>query len=144
MDYSKFIVVSGKSGVFKIITQTKTGIIAESLSDSKKIPIPANSKVTSIEDIVVFTESDEVKLKDIFKNLKNLSEQSITFDHKSEDKIIKSGFETILPNYDKNRVYVSDMKKIIMWFNQLNNLDLIIKETEEVLENTEKEEVKAE
>lgn len=131
MDYSKIIVVSGKSGTFKIIAQSRGGIIAESLTDGKKLPIAANSKVTSIEDIVIFTETDEVKLKEVFKNMKKLADEGNTFNHKTSDNEIKASFAQILPEYDKDRVYVSDMKKIILWFNQLNENNLIVTETEE-------------
>lgn len=131
MDYSKIIVVSGKSGTFKIMAQSRGGIIAESLTDGKKMPIAANSKVTSIEDIVIFTETDEVKLKEVFKNMKKLADEGTTFSNKVSDNEIKASFEQILPEYDKDRVYVSDMKKIILWFNQLNEHNLIVTETEE-------------
>lgn len=139
MDYSKIIVVSGKSGTFKIIAQSKGGIIAESLTDGKKLPIAANSKVTSLEDIVIFTETDEIKLKEVFKNMKKFADEGTTFSHKATDFEIKASFEQILPEYDKDRVYVSDMKKIIMWFNQLNLNNLIVTETEEEEKTAENE-----
>lgn len=138
MDFSKFIVVSGKSGIFKIVAQSRSGFITESLIDGKKMPIQASNRITSIDDIVVFTESDEIKLREVFKKIKEITKGEPAIDHKSDDKTIVAFFSSVLPEYDKEKVYVSDMRKIIFWYNllQKNNI-LNFDETTEDSENSE-------
>lgn len=139
MDFTKIIVVSGKSGVFKVIAQSRSGFIAESLIDGKKMPISASNRITSVEDIVVFTETDEVKLRVIFQKMKEFTNGGPAIDHKSPDAEIAGFFESVLPDYDKERVYVSDMKKMIMWYNLLQKNDILDFEDEEEEKKEEKE-----
>jgi hypothetical protein len=86
MDFTKIIVVSGKSGAFKVIAQSRSGFIVESLIDGKKMPVSATNRITSVEDIVVFTETEEVKLKDIFKKMKEITNAAQGVDHKADDQ----------------------------------------------------------
>jgi hypothetical protein len=140
MDFTKIIVVSGKSGAFKVIAQSRSGFIAESLIDGKKMPISASNRITSVEDIIVFTETDEVKLKEVLKKMKEITNGEQAIDHKSPDKAIVAFFESVLPDYDKEKVYVSDMKKMIFWYNLLQKNNML--EFEE--DATEEPEKKAE
>jgi hypothetical protein len=137
MDFKKIIVVSGKSGVFKVIAQSRSGFIAESLIDGKKMPISASNRITSVEDIVVFTETEEVKLREIFQKMKEFTKGEPGIDHKSPETEIVGFFESVLPDYDKERVYVSDMKKMIMWYNLLHKNDMLDFEDEEDEEKKE-------
>lgn len=125
MDFTKIIVVSGKSGVFKVVAQSRAGFIAESLIDGKKLPISASNKITSVEDIVVFTETEEIKLKEVLKKMKEHTEGKQAIDHKSADADIKAFFQIVLPDYDKERVYLSDMKKMVFWYNLLQKNDML-------------------
>ncbi len=143
MDLTKIIVVSGKSGVFKVIAQSRSGFIAESLIDGKKMPISASNRITTIDDIVVFTETDEVKLREIFLKMKDKTNAQQAVDHKSDDDQIKEFFGSVLPDYDKERVYVSDMKKMIFWYNLLQKNDMLDFE-EEKTEEISEEDVKQE
>ena len=153
MDFTKIIVVSGKSGAYKVLAQSRSGFIVESLIDGKKMPVSASNRITSIEDIVVFTESEEVKLKEVFKKMKEKTGGESAIDHKSADEDIKAFFASVLPEYDKERVYLSDMKKIIFWYNLLHKNNMTDFEEEEevaeeqnsevVPEEIEKEEAKA-
>ncbi len=131
MDFTKIIVVSGKSGAFKVIAQSRSGYIVESLIDGKKMPVSAANRVSSVEDIVVFTETDEVKLKDVFKKMKEYTGGNEAVDHKSDDQQIRDFFQQILPNYDRERVYLSDMKKMVFWYNLLHKNSLLDFEEEE-------------
>ncbi len=134
MDFTKIIVVSGKSGAFKVIAQSRGGVIAESLIDGKKLPISASNRITTIEDIVVFTETEEVKLKDVLKKIKEITNGEQAIDHKSPDNKIVGFFESVLPDYDKERVYLSDMRKMIYWYNLLQKNELLHFEDETVEE----------
>jgi hypothetical protein len=139
MDFKKIIVVSGKSGVFKVIAQSRSGFIAESLIDGKKMPISASNRITSVEDIVVFTETEEVKLREIFQKMKELTKGEQAIDHKSPEAEIVGFFESVLPDYDKEKVYVSDMKKMIMWYNLLQKNDILDFEDEDEEKKEEEE-----
>ena len=112
--------ISGQSGLFKLVTQAKNGIIVESFDTQKRMPVYSNAKVSALEDIAIFTSGEEVPLKDVFLKIytvENKKETSVS--KKATNDEVKEYFEDILPEYDKDRVYVSDMKKIITWYNTL-------------------------
>ncbi len=140
MDFTKIIVVSEKSGLFKVLSQSRSGFIAESLIDGRKQPISASNKITSIADIIVFTETDEIKLVDVLKNMKEQANGEQAISHKSAENEIRSFFEKVLPEYDRDRVYLSDMKKIISWYNLLQKNDMLVFEEEKAEENNKTEE----
>jgi hypothetical protein len=131
--------VSGKSGLFKLISQGKNMFIAESLIDKKRIPVYMRDKVVSLEDISIYAEDEEVPLATILTTIKEKENgQAIDFSAAINPEELTTYFESILPKYDKNRVYPSDIKKIMTWYN------LLVKEgiTEFVKEEEKKEENK--
>ena len=138
------LAISGEPGLYKMVSQAKNGIIVESIETQKRIPAYATNKISSLEDIAIFTEDDEVPLKDIFLNIKTKSNGSEAISNKASNNEIKSLFKEILPNYDEDRVYVSDMKKVFRWYNILAKQDLLIetKEEEVVEEKVEEKEAK--
>lgn len=138
MALEKIISISGQPGLYQVITQTKYGLIAENLEDGKRIPVYSNYKVSSLGDISIYTDEADVPLNEVFLKILE-KENGKTIDFKN-DADIKAYFESILPTYDKERVYASDMKKLFKWYNSLAKKDLIVKD-EEVAEQTE---VKAE
>lgn len=112
--------VSGKPGLFKLISQGKNMFIAESLIDKKRIPVYLRDKVVSLGDISIYTESDEVPLAVVLENIKTKeNSQPINFEKSIKPEDLKKYFESILPEFDKDRVYPSDMKKIMGWYNLL-------------------------
>ena len=112
--------ISGQSGLYKLITQAKNGIIVESFDTQKRMPVYSNAKVSALEDIAIFTSGEEVPLKDVFKKIYTVENKKATsVSKKASNDEIKEYFEDILPEYDKDRVYVSDMKKVITWYNVL-------------------------
>ncbi len=117
--------ISGYPGLYKLISQGKTSIIVESLIDKKRMPAYASSKISALEDIAIFTDGEEVPLKQIFKSIFKLENGGIIPTEKINDKEIKNYFETVLPSYDKIRVYVSDMKKVMQWYNLLHSHNLL-------------------
>ena len=117
--------ISGQSGLFKLISQTKNGILVESLETKKRMPAHASAKVSALEDIAIFTDEEEVPLKVVFKTIFTKENGGQAIDPKSNNDILKKYFEQILQNYDKNRVYVSDMKKVISWYNSLQKENML-------------------
>ena len=117
MNLEKIVAISGKPGLYEIISRTKGGIIVQSLVDKKKLPINAMHNVSVLNDIAIYTHDDEIPLRIIFKTIAKKGSEVIS--HKeSNDKLI-SFFNEILPNYDEDRVYPSNIKKIVQWYNIL-------------------------
>lgn len=124
--------ISGYPGLFKHISQGRNGIIVESLIDKKRMPAYASMKVSALEDIAIFTEEGEVPLKVVLKRIYEKESGGASIDSKASAQDIKNYFESVVPEYDKERVYVSDMKKLISWYNILQSLNMLeFKEEEE-------------
>ena len=119
MDLSKILSISGKSGLFKVVSQLKSAVLVESLADKKRFPAFAHDKISSMEEIAVFTTGEDKPLKDILKALFEKLEGKPTPDPKSGDKEIKEFFLQMVPDYDQDRVYISDIRKILNWYNIL-------------------------
>lgn len=128
--------ISGQPGLFKLVAETKNSIIVESLINGKRMPAYSTSKISTLSDISIFTESGEILLTDLFLKIKESGKSVST---KASANEIKAFFEEVLPEYDKDRVYISDMKKVIQWYDLLNELNLLA-ETEEKTEEDKKEE----
>lgn len=127
----KILSISGKPGLFKLVSTSKTITLVESLIDQKRLPIYPQEKIVSLDEIAIYTSEDEVPLKDVFAKIKEKENgEKISEEIKSSNHTMFSYFETILPTYDKEKVYASDVKKMINWYNLLieNNIDF---ETEE-------------
>ena len=120
--------ISGQPGLFKLVTETKNSIIVESLLTGKRIPAYSTSKISTLSDISIFTETGEILLTELFLRIQK-GEKTIS--PKASANEIKAFFGEVLPEYDKDRVYVSDMKKIIQWYQLLSDQNLLI-ETEEI------------
>ena len=121
----EILAISGKPGLYKLVSQAKNGIVVESLIDKKRMAASATSRISALEDIAIFTEDGDVHLSKVFKNIHEKEEGKNTISHKASNKEIKDLFDEILPEYDKDRVYVSDMKKVINWYNILNENNLL-------------------
>ena len=124
MDLKKILTISGKSGLFQIVVQGKDRLIVESLLDKSRIPIFTSHKISTLEDICIFTQSEEKPLKEVLKKIFEMENGNPCLDSKSDNNSLKAYMEKILPDYDKEKVYVSDMKKLFSWYNSLleNNL----------------------
>lgn len=117
--------ISGKGGLFRFIAQARNGIVVESLEDKKRHVAPATARVSSLEDIAIFTQEEEVPLSDLFMLIHDKSDGKTAISHKSSANELKAAFEELLPEYDDERVYVSDIKKVYQWYNQLHAHDLL-------------------
>ena len=135
--------ISGKGGLFRYIAQARNGIVVESIDEKKRHVAPATARVSSLEDIAIFTQDEEIPLADIFYMIHERADGKETLSHKSPSLELKSFFEELVPDYDEERVYVSDIKKVFQWYNQLHSHDLlevIEKEEEGASEDSAKEE----
>ena len=143
MEFSKIISVTGKPGLFQVISQSKNAIIVESLIDQKRLAINATQNVSLLENIAIYTYEEEVPLLTVFKTMYEKSEGKEAISHKESGKKLTAYFSEILPDYDDERVYTSNIKKVVQWFNLLVNSGMdfsAIEETSETEseENTEK------
>lgn len=146
MDLSKILSIAGKPGLHQMISQSKSGLIVESLLDGRRIPAFSHERISSLEEISIFTELDDVPLKEVLKRIYKKEDGKKTISHKSSANELKALMLEILPDYDQERVYVSDIKKLINWYNLLIEKELIDLEedTKEEEENSSEEEISTE
>jgi len=136
MDLSKILSISGRTGLFQVVSQLKNAVLVESLIDKKRFPAFAHEKISSMEEIAVFTATEDKPLKEILKAIYEKQEGKPALDAKSDTKQLQAFFLEVVPDYDVERVYISDIRKIISWYNLLLEHQL--------LDFTEKEEEKTE
>jgi hypothetical protein len=140
MNLAGIIAISGKPGLFKVIAQGKNNLIVESLEDRKKVPAYATDRISALEDISIYTVDDDKPLKEIFTVIFEKEKGGTTISHKEDAAKLQKYLLEILPNYDQERVYGSDIKKLFQWYNLLHKAGEL-KPEEPVVE--EKEEKKA-
>ena len=141
MKYNELVAISGLSGLFQLVSTKSDGAIVKNLEDSTTKFVPARlHNVTPLDSIEVFTEDDNVRLFEVFLQFKKNEDSAGAFDlSKADNKKIKEHFGKLFPAFDKDRVYVSDMKKMMKWYVILKKLDLL-QEEEAVEDQTEVEE----
>lgn len=136
MNLTGIISIAGKPGLFKVVAQGKNNLIVESLEDGKKIPAYTSDRVSALEDISIYTYDEDASLVSIFDAIYTKQNGELAPSHKEDKNVLINYLLEILPNYDQERVYFSDIKKIFQWYNLLHSSGNINME--------EKEEVKAE
>lgn len=120
IDLTGIISISGQPGLFKVVAQSKNGIIVENLTDKKRVAISSTAKVSSLEDISMFTTGEDKPVREIMKSIFDKEKGgAVAVNSKSDDKAITAYFESVLPEYDKDRVYTSNMRKLFNWYNTL-------------------------
>jgi hypothetical protein len=145
MTLDKILAIAGKPGLFALKIQTRTGFVAESLIDGKKITVGLKSNVSLLSEISVYTYSEEKPLTEIMRTIAIKEDNGPAISHKEENSKLTAYFLEILPDYDQERVYPSDIKKILNWYNMLQAKGLVSKEepkienAEEVLDKVVKE-----
>ena len=139
MDLNKILSIAGKPGLYRLVAQSKNGLIIESLLDGKRMNAFMNEKISSLEEISLFSHSEDVALKDVLRNMYNLTKGQKAIDNKADDAKIKELFGQVVPDYDQERVYVSHMRKVIGWYNLLLEKGIIDFTEEEVTENKPEE-----
>lgn len=119
MEFNKIIAVTGKPGLYEILSQTKTGVIVKSIVDGKRFPITATHNVSLLENIAIYTYEEEVPLARVFKNIAEKAEGKEAISHKESAAKLNEYFGEVLPDFDQERVYASNIKKVIQWYNTL-------------------------
>ena len=135
MSLEKILAISGKPGLYELKTQTRNGFVAASLSDGKKISVSLRHNVSLLSEIAIYTYTEEIPLAEVFEKVKEKENGAATsISHKDSKDKLASYFEEVLPDYDQDRVYPSDIKKVIQWYNLLHSkgiTDFTATETEE-------------
>ena len=123
--------ISGEPGLFKFIAQGKNAIIVEHLETKKRSSAYGSVKISSLEDITIFTEKEDIPLGKVFDLIYDKEKGGATIDSKVDNGKLKTWFEEILPDYSKDKVYSSDIKKVALWYNTLQKLKMLVKEVPE-------------
>jgi len=126
MALDKILAISGKPGLYQLVTQTRGGFIAKSLLDNRKISVGIQQNVSILSEIAIYTLTAEVPLREVFAKIKakENGEQTSVSHKESKDKLEEYFFD-VLPDYDEDRVYASDIKKVMQWYNMLQKNDLL-------------------
>lgn len=141
MNLSGIISIAGMSGLYKVIAQSKNGLIVESLVDKKRMPAHSTNRVSALEEVSIYSTGDDVPLKEVFQKIYDQEKGGAAIDHKSADAELKKYFKKAFAEYDEERVYTSDIKKVVMWYNILQKEGLLDKKEE--VEEESKPKVKA-
>ena len=140
MSLDKIVSISGKPGLYHLRAQTRSGFIAESLTDGKKIPVGLRHNVSVLSEISIYTLDGEEPLREVFAKISEKEDGGKAIDHKVSKDELEAYFFDVLPNFDEDRVYASDIKKVIQWYNLLQANDLIESQTEEVADAVKSDE----
>lgn len=119
------LAISGQQGLFKLVAESKNNIIVESLETGKRMPAYSTSKISALEDIAIYTDAADIPLKDVFKAIAEKENGGAALSHKESANSLKSYFTEVLPEYDRDRVYVSDIKKVLLWYNILQEKNML-------------------
>lgn len=142
MDLTGIISISGKPGLYKVIAQGKNNIIVESLSDKRRIPAYATDRISALDDISIYTYEGDEPLMNVFKGIFEKQEGKEAPSHKEDLSTLQSYLQEILPDYDEERVYPSDIKKIFQWYNLLLSYGVMKPEEKKEKKSEAKEETK--
>lgn len=119
MSLEKILSISGKPGLYQLKTQTRSGLLAESLADGKKITVSTRQNVSLLSEIAIYTLTEEVPLREVFSKIYKKENGGEAISHKSTRDELEEYFFNVLPDYDEARVYPSDIKKVVQWYNLL-------------------------
>ena len=128
MELKDFISVAGKSGLHTIVGKSKNNVIVESLKDKKRFPIFNTNKISALSDISIYTYDEEILLSELFDRIQKKYKKEAAVSHLESAEELKKVFEELVPNYDQEQVYNSDIKKVFQWYNILHDTDNLIKE----------------
>ena len=134
MKIDKILAISGKPGLFELKIQTRSGFVAESLLDGKKITVGMRSNVSLLSEISMYTFTEEKPLVEVMRAIAQKENEGPALSHKADNAELIAYFQTVLPDYDQDRVYASDIKKVLNWYNILQAKGMVSKE-EPVIEN---------
>ncbi|OXA97283.1 DUF5606 family protein [Flavobacterium hercynium] len=125
MNLEKILAISGKPGLYVLKVQTRTGFVAESLLDGKKITVNLKSNVSLLSEISIYTYEGEKPLTEVMQRIATKENKGQAISHKEDNATLAAYFKEILPEYDEERVYPSDIKKVLNWYNTLQGKGLV-------------------
>jgi len=128
MSIERILAISGKPGLYDLKLQTRTGFVAESLLDGKKITVGMRSNVSLLSEISIYTNSGEVRLSEVFRKIAEKENNGPAISHKEDNTKLEAYFAEVLPDYDQDRVYASDIKKVLNWYNMLQAKGMVSKD----------------
>jgi sulfatase maturation enzyme AslB (radical SAM superfamily) len=131
MDLKDIMAIAGKPGLYKFVAQGRNAIIVEQIESGKRTSAFTTERINSLEEITVFTKEKDKPLKEVFKAIFEKENGKEAISSKSDNKTLKDYFEEVMPDYDRDRVYVSDIKKILQWYNILQKAEMLSFEEEE-------------
>ena len=136
------LAIAGQAGLFKLVSKGKNNVIVESLTTGKRMPAFATSRISTLEDVAIYTYDEDIPLKDVFVSTFDKYEGKKVLETKPSNQDYRDFMESVLPDFDKERVYVSDIKKVVNWYNSL--IDFKIITADSIKEGVEKAEEKNE
>jgi hypothetical protein len=145
MNLTSIIAISGRAGLYKVVAQGKNNLIVESLEDKKRFPAYASDRISALEDISIYAYDGDVALKVIFDSIYAKENGGTAPSHKEDKTTLENYLLEVLPKYDQERVYISDIKKLFQWYNllhkagELNKAEEVKEVTSETVETAEKE-----
>lgn len=137
MDLSKIISIAGKSGLYKVVAQGRQALIAESLIDKKRIPVHSSVRVVSLDEVSMYTKGEDVPLSTVLTNLHAKEKGKLSVDPKGDPEALYDKLGEALPDYDRDRIYSSDVRKFFMWYELLASVGVLDQEEEDVEKDTE-------
>jgi hypothetical protein len=142
MSLEKVLAIAGKPGLYRLKTQTRTGFLAESLLDGKTVNVSGRHNVSLLSEIAIYTLKEELPLREVLKKIYDKEGGKETISHKASKEELEEFFFGVLPDYDEDRVYLSDIKKVVQWYNMLlkngmTDFSEVKEETKEEVEETE-------
>jgi hypothetical protein len=141
MNLDKILAISGMPGIYALKMQTRTGFVAESLLDGKKVTVGLRSNVSLLTEISIYTHDAEKPLAEVMRAIAVKEDNGPSISHKEDNSKLIAYFKEILPDYDEDRVYPSDIKKVFNWYNILQDKGLVSKEEPNAAEEARVEEV---
>ncbi len=144
MDLKGIISISGKPGLYKVVAQGRNNIIVKSLNDERKFPVFATDKISALEDISIYTYEEDLPLVEVYKKLADLEGYKKSINHKENGNVLREKVVQFLPNYDEERVFDTDLKKLFQWYNLLIDKKIITKPKAEKKSPTKKKVVSEE
>ncbi|MBL8002693.1 MAG: DUF5606 domain-containing protein [Flavobacteriales bacterium] len=125
MDLTKIISIAGKSGLFRIVAQGRQALIAESLEDGRRIPVHPTMKVSSLDEISMFTTGDDVPLREVLASLHAIEKGALSVDPKGDEETLWKKLAEALPTHDRGRIYPSDLRKLFSWYAQMSKAGVL-------------------
>ncbi|MBE6209397.1 MAG: hypothetical protein E7128_04075 [Rikenellaceae bacterium] len=117
MEMNEILAVSGQPGLYKFIARSQRGFIVESLVDGRRLNIAANARVSAMSDISIFTDNEDRPLVEVFESLRKVSNSEPTISHKESEEAVEAKFAEAVPDYSRGKVHMSDMRKVLAWYN---------------------------